>query len=52
MSFKDQGPFTLPAGAHDISLTVTTDNGTSELAVPQTASASSDVIFANSVDVL
>ena len=50
VSFKDQGPFTLPAGTSDITLTVTTDNGTSEYSPGQAFTASGDIIFANSVD--
>jgi hypothetical protein len=49
-SFRDQGPFVLPAGAHDITLTVTTDNGTSEMSPGQTSTASSDILYANSYD--
>ena len=50
VSFKDQGPFDLPVGPTDIILTVTTDNGTSEYSPGQAFTASSDIIFANSMD--
>lgn len=48
--FMNQGPFQVPAGSPDISVTATTEVGTSEMSMTLTATSSSDVIFANGFD--
>lgn len=48
--FKDQGPFALPPVAPDITLTATTDYGSSEISVASTSATSTDILFANSLD--
>ncbi len=50
VTFEDQGPFTLPPGDADITLTGTTDFGTSEMSAPAASTASNDIIFANGFD--
>ena len=50
-SFKDQGPFVLPPVAPDITLTATTDFGSSEMSVASTSATSTDILFANGFDV-
>ncbi|HEX6833079.1 MAG TPA: hypothetical protein VF132_06050, partial [Rudaea sp.] len=48
--FLDQGPFAIPVDAPAVSVTATTENGTSEMSATLTASAFNDRIFANSFD--